>query len=70
MDPAKLANEKVKHARLDKALTQSQVAEFCRITLRQYQRLESGERSLASTSVHVGVALCDLLNLDIHDLIA
>ena len=62
--------EKVKQARIKMELTQSQVAEKCGITLRQYQRLESGERSLTSTSVHVGVTICDLLKLDIHDLIA
>lgn len=70
MDNTALPHEKVKQARLNKNLTQSQVAEHCHITLRQYQRLESGERSLTSTSVHVGVAICDLLNLDIHELLA
>jgi transcriptional regulator with XRE-family HTH domain len=70
MDKIILPHDKVKQARIKKNLTQSQVAEYCRITLRQYQRLESGERSLTSTSVYVGVAISDLLNLDIHELLS
>ncbi len=68
MDKIILPHYKVRQARLKKNLTQSQVAQYCGITLRQYQRLESGEHNLTSTSVNVGLSLCELLHLDIHEL--
>ena len=47
-------------------MTQKQVADFANITVRQYQRFEQGERSLASASLRIGLAVCDVLQLDPH----
>lgn len=69
MENTVLANKKLKNARTQMNLTQSQVAKACGITLRQYQRLENAESSLNLTSFFVGVAICDLLKIDVHDLI-
>lgn len=47
-------------------LTQQAVANAAGINIRQYQRLESGERSMSSTSLRIGLAVCDVLQLDPH----
>lgn len=47
-------------------LTQQQVADAAHIQLRQYQRLESGERSMAGASMRIGLSVCDVLKLDPH----
>ena len=44
-------------------LTQQQVADRAGILIRQYQRLESGERSLASTSFRIGLNVCYALQI-------
>lgn len=45
-------------------MTQQQVADAAHIQLRQYQRLESGERTMASASMRIGVSICRALKLD------
>ena len=45
-------------------LTQQQVADKAGILIRQYQRLESGERSLDSTSFRIGLNVCYALQID------
>lgn len=45
-------------------MTQQQVADAAHIQLRQYQRLESGERSMASASLRIGLSICSVLKLD------
>lgn len=45
-------------------MTQQQVADAAHIQLRQYQRLESGERSMASASMRIGLSICSVLKLD------
>ena len=47
-------------------LTQKTVAEKAGIDIRQYQRLEAGECSMSSTSLRIGLAICDVLKLDPH----
>lgn len=47
-------------------LSQQMVATAAGIDLRQYQRLESGERSMCSASLRIGLAICDVLGLDPH----
>lgn len=47
-------------------LSQQMVAAAAGIDLRQYQRLESGERSMSSASLRIGLAICDVLELDPH----
>lgn len=45
-------------------LTQQQVANKAKILLRQYQRLESGERNLTSASARIMLSVCAVLKLD------
>lgn len=47
-------------------LTQQEVADKAGIQLRQYQRFESGERALRSSTLRVALAVCDALMLDAH----
>ena len=48
-------------------LTQQQVADRARIQLKQYQRLETGERHLSGCSMRIGLAVCAVLLLDPYD---
>lgn len=50
-------------------LTQNQVAKIAEIQLRQYQRLESGETKLTSSSFSAGVRVCYALQLDPFELV-
>lgn len=52
--------------RRELGLTQQQVASRAGIALVQYQRFERGERSMASASFRIGMAICDALRLDPH----
>lgn len=45
-------------------MTQQQVADAAHIQLRQYQRFESGERCLSSSSMRIGLSVCRVLRLD------
>ena len=45
-------------------LTQQQVADRANINIRQYQRLENGERSMEGTSLRLGLSVCYALNID------
>lgn len=45
-------------------MTQQQVADAAHIQLRQYQRLESGERTMAGASMRIGLSVCAVLKLD------
>lgn len=47
-------------------LTQQEVADKAGIQLRQYQRFESGERALRSSTLRIALAVCDALMLDPH----
>lgn len=47
-------------------LTQRQVAEICKIDIRQYQRIESGERYISSATFRLGIRICAALSLDPH----
>jgi len=54
----------LKDRRTELALTQQQVAEKAKIQLRQYQRLESGERSMYGASLRIALSICNILELD------
>jgi len=56
----------LRHQREALNMTQQQVADAAGIQWRQYQRLESGERSMSSASLRIGLAICDVLQLDPH----
>jgi transcriptional regulator with XRE-family HTH domain len=47
-------------------LTQQQVADKANIQLRQYQRFESGERNLSSSSFNIACRVIEALGLDIN----
>ena len=44
--------------------TQQQVANLAHITLRQYQRFESGERRIESSSFRIGLNVCCALRIN------
>ena len=48
-------------------MTQQQVANEIGITVRQYQRYESGEKSIYSASFQIGVRLFKILRLEINE---
>lgn len=54
----------LKNRREELGMTQQQVADKAHVQLRQYQRFESGERELASSSMRIGVSICIALELD------
>ena len=59
----------LKERREQLGLTQQQVADIAGINIRQYQRFESGERRISGTSFRIGVAVADVLELDVHELV-
>jgi transcriptional regulator with XRE-family HTH domain len=52
-------------ARKKLSLTQQQVADKARIVLRQYQKFESGERKLSSSSFYIASKVIQALELDV-----
>lgn len=50
-------------------LTQQQVADMADIRIRQYQRLESGERSISGSSMRIGLSVCAVLKLDPYEVV-
>lgn len=55
----------LRDAREKLGLTQQQVADIAKIQLRQYQRFESGERNLSSSSFNIACKVLKALELDI-----
>ena len=55
----------LKDYREELGLTQQQVADKAKIQLRQYQRFESGERNLSSSSFSIACRVIEALGLDI-----
>ena len=54
----------LKRRREELGMTQQQVADKAQILLRQYQRLESEDRGIASASLRIGLSVCAALKLD------
>lgn len=52
------------YRREELCMTQQAVADAAGITLRQYQRFESGERNMSSASLRIGLSICHVLKLD------
>ena len=50
--------------RTELKMTQQQAADKAKIQLRQYQRLESEERSITSASARIMLSVCAALKLD------
>lgn len=64
--PSKSSFEILVERREQLCLTQQEVASQARVQLSQYQRFESGEQALASSSLRIALAICDVLRLDPH----
>jgi transcriptional regulator with XRE-family HTH domain len=61
--------ETLKQHRLTMGFSQQEVAVLVGIQIRQYQRLEYGERSMSSASMRLGLAVCAVLKIDPFQLI-
>lgn len=59
----------LKHRRKHLGLTQQQVAKLAGIQVKQYQRLESGERNIMGASMRIGLSICAVLKLDPYSFI-
>lgn len=58
-------NFKLRNAREEAQLTQSEVAQKALISTMSYQRYEAGERT---PNVHTAIRIADLLGVDVKDL--
>ena len=59
----------LRSARKKSGLSQLQLATELDVQVRQYQRLEYGERSIGSVNMRFGLAICAILELDPFDLV-
>ena len=59
----------LRSARKKSGLSQLQIATELGVQVRQYQRLEYGERPFSSVNIRVGLTLCSILQIDPYDLI-
>lgn len=59
----------LKKRRRELGLTQQEIAIQLGMHIRQYQRFEYGEQSLASCSMHTGLKICALLQLDPFEIV-
>ena len=57
----------LKKRRLELGMTQQQVADKAKIQLRQYQRVESGERHITGASARIMLAICAVLKIDPYE---
>jgi len=53
------------NARKQLGLTQQQVADNASVTLRAYQRFESGERKISNSSLRTAVKILEVLKIDV-----
>ena len=56
--------EIIRLSRMVKGLSQHQVANILGVHIRQYQRLEYGERSVGKVNMELGLSLCRVLEID------
>ncbi len=62
--------EILRKARLKKRLSQQQVATLAGVHIRQYQRIEYGERPMGSINMRFGLAVCTILEIKPFDLLS
>jgi len=62
--------EMLRKARLRKGLSQQQVATLAGVHIRQYQRIEYGERPMGSINMRFGLAVCAILEINPFDLVS
>jgi len=56
----------LKRARKMKGMTQQNVADKANISLRHYQKFESGERDLNNASFRIGLSVCKALGIEAY----
>ena len=61
---AEMEHHILQNRRKELGLTQQQVADLASIQIRQYQRLETGERSIRGASLRIALLICQVLKLD------
>ena len=59
----------LRSARKESGLSQLQLATELGVQVRQYQRLEYGERPFSSVNIRVGLLICRILQIDPYDLV-
>ena len=59
----------LRSARKKSGLSQLQLATELNVQVRQYQRLEYGERPFSSVNIRLGLKLCLILQIDPYDLV-
>ena len=59
----------LKKQRVELGLTQQEIAVELGMHIRQYQRFEYGEQSLAKCSMQTGLRICAVLRLDPYEII-
>ena len=59
----------LKKRRIELGLTQQEIAVELGMHIRQYQRFEYGEQSLANCSMQTGLRICAILRLDPYEVI-
>ena len=62
--------DKLKMRRKELGMSQQQISDIIGINIRFYQRLEAGERTLENSSTRIVVAIADILEFDIHELVS
>ena len=61
--------EMLRNVRLSKKMTQQTVANMANMYVREYQRLEMGERTMENVSMEHGLAVCDVLGIDPYEIV-
>lgn len=64
LEYAEQSHHILRNRRDEMKFTQQQVADKAEILLRQYQRLESGERDITGASARIMLSVCEVLKLD------
>ena len=64
-----LQSQLLKNRRVELGLTQQEIAVELGMHIRQYQRFEYGEQSLAKCSMQTGLKICAILRLDPYEVI-
>ena len=62
--------EILRKARQKMGFSQQQVATLAGVHIRQYQRIEYGERSMGSINMRCGLAVCAILEINPFDLVS
>lgn len=68
-DKEQSIRETIRQARRNQGYTQSYVAECIQMSTRQYVKYENGELDIRGMSFQQGVNLCELLHIQIYELV-